>query len=96
MVLPPKARQPPCSNSAAYRLLLSKLVGDVCRQLQFLNGEDGTSNGEETISEAALEHYARIFENTLSHDHVKALAALFGWNAPSSAEVRSMADISVC
>jgi len=31
----------------------------------------------------------------LSHDHVKALAALFGWNVPSCDKVCSIASISV-
>jgi len=39
--------------------------------------------------------YVKMFEETLSHDHVKALAALFGWNAPSCDEVCSIASISV-
>lgn len=51
--------------------------------------------GEEGISEEALGHDARIFEQPLSHDHVKALAALFGWNAPPSDEVRSMVNITI-
>ncbi|RCV21634.1 hypothetical protein SETIT_4G153600v2 [Setaria italica] len=65
----------------------------ICRQLQFKNGEDNADFGVEGISEETMGQYVKIFEQTLSHEHVKALAALFGWNAPSCDEVRSMASI---
>ena len=72
-----------------------KSAAIVCKQLQFKNGEDNVDTGNEGISEEAMGQYVKMFEETLSHDHVKALAALFGWNAPSCDEVCSIASISV-
>jgi hypothetical protein len=81
------AKLPPVSDH--------KVVASVCCQLQFMNGEEKATDGEEGISEEALEQYVRIFEQTLSYDHVKALAALFGWNAPSCDDACSMSYIFV-
>ncbi|KAG2553919.1 hypothetical protein PVAP13_9KG628300 [Panicum virgatum] len=81
------AKLPPISDH--------KSAESVCRQLCFKNGEEDISDREETISEQALKQYAKIFEQTLSQEHIKALAALFGWNAPTDVEVRSMDNITV-
>jgi hypothetical protein len=67
----------------------------VCRQLKFKNGDEDPSENQEVFSEEALAQYAKIFEQTLSQEHVRALAALFGWNAPSEAEVHALDDIVV-
>jgi hypothetical protein len=67
----------------------------VCRQLNFKNGDEDPSEIQEVFSEQALTQYAKIFEQTLSQEHVRALAALFGWNAPSEAEVHALDDIVV-
>ncbi|CAL5092668.1 unnamed protein product [Urochloa decumbens] len=74
------AKLPPISDH--------KSAESVCRQLCFKNGEDDTPEHEEAISEETLAQYVRIFEQKLSQEHIKALAALFGWNAPSEAECR--------
>ena len=81
------AKLPPISDH--------QVAESVCRQLCFKNGEDDMPKSVEAISEEALAQYAKIFEHTLSQEHVKALAALIGWNAPSEAEVRAMVDIAV-
>jgi hypothetical protein len=46
------------------------------------------------MPDEGMKQYVRIFEQPLSHDHVKALAALFGWTAPLADEVRSLDFIS--
>ena len=60
----------------------------VCRQLGF-------ADGEERVSIVAMEHYATLFDQPLSREHLKALAALFGWDAPPGDEVRAADDILV-
>lgn len=60
----------------------------VCRHLGF-------SDGEERVSSASLENYAAMFDQPLSREHLKALTALFGWDAPPSDEVRDAGSILV-
>jgi hypothetical protein len=60
----------------------------VCRHLGF-------ADGEERVSDAALEHYANLLDQPLSREHLMALAALFGWDAPPSDEVRAVDSILV-
>ena len=43
------------------------------RALQIIDENDG-------ISRQALDDYAKLFKHPLSHSHVQALAALFGWS----------------
>jgi hypothetical protein len=40
----------------------------------------------EGFSRQALDDYAKLFKNTLSCSHVRALAALFGWSVPDNLE----------
>lgn len=53
-----------------------KAASTVCRQLGFT--EENTSGGI-----PPMEMYARVFDQPLNQNHLKALAALFGWNAPA-------------
>lgn len=60
----------------------------VCRQLGFTEGGN-------KVSAESLEQYSKVFEQPLSQSHLRALAALFGFEAPPDAEVRSVSDPSV-
>lgn len=73
------AKLPPASDS--------KAAPSVCRQLGF-------TDGVEKVSTDSLEHYTRIFYQPLCREHVKALAALFGWSAPPCDKVRLADSIS--
>jgi len=42
-----------------------------------------------------MEHYATLFDQPLSREHLKALAVLFGWDAHPGDEVRAADDILV-
>jgi hypothetical protein len=42
----------------------------------------GFGNSTNATSSEGLERYARVFDQPLCHEHVKALAALFGFQAP--------------
>lgn len=64
------AKLPPISDH--------QVAESVCRQLCFKNGEDDMPKSVEAISEEALAQYAKIFEHTLSQEHVKALCS-FDW-----------------
>jgi len=63
-------------------------VVSVCRQLGF-------ADGEERVFVVAMKHYATLFDQPLSREHLKALAALFRWVAPPGDEVRATDDILV-
>ena len=63
-------------------------VVSVCRQLGF-------ADGEERVFVVAMKHYATLFDQPLSREHLKALAVLFGWDAPPGDEVRAADDILV-
>jgi hypothetical protein len=52
----------------------------VCQQLGFRNPTNDSSS-------SALEHYARVFDQPLRREHVMALAALFGFQAPPEGQV---------
>ena len=39
------------------------------------------ANEAETITDEALQIYAQLFDQPLSDDHIKAILALFGWDA---------------
>jgi hypothetical protein len=62
-------------------------AASVCRQLGFTDTED-------KVIVDCLDDYSLIFNQTLSHEHLRALAALFGWNAPPEDEVRAMGEAS--
>lgn len=55
-------------------------ASSVCRQLGFADAEN-------TISDDSLERYIQLFKHPLCREHVVALAALFGWEAPPESEV---------
>jgi hypothetical protein len=55
----------------------------------------GFADEEDSISAVSMEQYASMFGQTLTQEHLKALAALFGWDAPPSDEVRTVGGILV-
>jgi hypothetical protein len=43
----------------------------------------GLMQDKEVLEQDALEEYGRLFSKPLPHEHVAALAALFGWAIPA-------------
>lgn len=57
-------------------------AASVCRRLGFADAENKVTAGYR-------DEYSRLFDQPLSQEHLRALAALFGWNAPPEDEVRA-------
>lgn len=60
----------------------------ICRQLGFTNAEN-------KVTVSSLEEYSRVFDQPLGLEHLRALAALFGWNAPPKDEVRTAGEVTI-